>query len=362
MTVKHAAMPNESIRRLLVFRIGSLGDTIISLPCFKRVAEVFPNAERLLLTNFPAHAKAPAAAAILQNTGFIDGYISYHSGLRNPLAILRLIRRIRRFAPELVVYLMPLRPAKHIVRDLRFFSLCGVRRVLCIPDEYHQQPQLNPVTGLYHSEAQRLAETLSELGAPNLDNPAYWDLHLTEQEKHRAHQLSHAARSAPCGFIVCGPGTKMQAKDWGVERWTALLNKISATYPQLGLLLVGALEDRETAIAAASQWRSPVVNLCGQLTPRETAAAIEGARLFLGPDSGPMHLAAAVGVPAAIAFSARGLPGVWFPAGERHVIIYKYLPCRGCQLVTCIERDRECLAAITVDEMYSAARGVLDRE
>jgi len=50
------------------------------------------------------------------------------------------------------------------------------------------------------------------------------------------------------------------------------------------------------------------VNLCGRLSPRETAAVIERARVFLGPDSGPMHLAASVRVPSVIAFSAAAFP------------------------------------------------------
>jgi ADP-heptose:LPS heptosyltransferase len=102
------------------------------------------------------------------------------------------------------------------------------------------------------------------------------------------------------------------------------------------------------------------VNLCGRLTPRETAAVLEHAHVFLGPDSGPMHLAASVGVPCAIAFSARGLPGIWYPSGSQHQVIYHQTSCYGCNLETCIVEARRCLTSITVDEMVVAAGRVMN--
>ena len=73
-----------------------------------------------------------------------------------------------------------------------------------------------------------------------------------------------------------------------------------------------------------------------------------------------MHLAAAVGVPCAIAFSARGNPGVWFPTGERNTIVYHKTKCFGCNLETCIEHQKVCLTSISVDEMFQAVMGALD--
>ena len=151
----------------------------------------------------------------------------------------------------------------------------------------------------------------------------------------------------------------MQAKDWGVENWRTLLESLQRRYPTHGLVLIGAAEDRSGAAAAASDWRGPQVNLCGELTPRETAAVLARAQLFLGPDSGPMHLAAAVGTPAVIAFSARGLPGVWFPVGTSHQVVYHQTSCYGCNLETCIEQQRRCLLSITPQEMFAACERVL---
>jgi ADP-heptose:LPS heptosyltransferase len=72
-----------------------------------------------------------------------------------------------------------------------------------------------------------------------------------------------------------------------------------------------------------------------------------------------MHLAACAGVPCVIAFSARGLPGVWYPFGQQHRILYHRVSCAGCNLETCIAEARRCLTSITVDEMTAAADEVL---
>jgi ADP-heptose:LPS heptosyltransferase len=114
---------------------------------------------------------------------------------------------------------------------------------------------------------------------------------------------------------------------------------------------------------AAGGWTgqssNPVVNLCGKLSPRETAAVFQYASVFLGPDSGPMHLAACAGVPCVIAFSARGLPGVWYPAGKQHRVLYHKVNCFGCNLETCVEEERKCLTSISVEEMVAAIESVL---
>jgi heptosyltransferase-3 len=60
-----------------------------------------------------------------------------------------------------------------------------------------------------------------------------------------------------------------------------------------------------------------------------------------------------------IAFSARGLPGVWYPAGEKHHILYRQVSCFGCNLESCIVQARRCLTSIKVEEMAKAVDSVL---
>ena len=74
---------NTKVERVLIYRLGSLGDTIVALPCFHQIERAFPDAERRLRTNIPVHAKAPAAAAVLGDSGLVHGYLQYPVGMRS---------------------------------------------------------------------------------------------------------------------------------------------------------------------------------------------------------------------------------------------------------------------------------------
>jgi len=351
--------PESSIRKILIYRLGSLGDTVVALPCFHLIARTFPQAERLLLTNFPIHAKAPASAAVLGDSGLVHGYMRYTVGTRRIDELLRLAWEIRRFHPDLLVYLMPQRPWRNVQRDQTFFRMAGVRKIVGLPGEGELERRFDANTGRYESEALRLGRLIGELGDVNAGEPANWSLQLTDAERQTAVAALGAMAGRP--LIVCGPGTKMQSKDWGRENWRELLARLHARYPEYGLALVGAREDAEVSEYAAHGWTGAKVDLCGRLSPRETAAVLEHADVFLGPDSGPMHLAASVGVACVIAFSAHALPGVWYPAGEQHQIIYHKTECFGCLLETCIAMEKKCLRSVTVDEMEQAVGRVLGR-
>jgi heptosyltransferase III len=352
----------SSTKRVLIYRLGSLGDTLIALPAFHLVARAFPEAERRLLTNFPVNAKAPPAASILENTGLVHSYIRYSVGTRSPRELLRLWSQLLRWRPEVLVYIGSARGVESARRDQMFFRLCGIRKLIGVPiTEDMQQNRWQESGQALEPEASRLARNLSELGEASLDTPASWDLHLTDAENARAREVLVPATGRPL-LAVC-VGTKVQSKDWGRENWRTLLHRVGALYPDLALALIGAPEENEVSEFAAAGWRenssAPVINLCGCLTPREGAAVIAQARAYLGHDSGPMHLAAAVQTPCVAIFAARNKPRVWFPYGRQHRILYHQTDCWGCGLETCIVEKKKCLTSITVDEVITEVRALL---
>lgn len=350
-------MTESPVRRILIYRLGSLGDTLAAFPCFHLLGRLFPNSERRLLTNFPVHAKAPAAAAVLGESGLVHGYLRYTVGTRRPDELLRLAWKIRRFSPDLLVYLMPIRPTKNVERDAAFFRLAGVRRMVGLPQEEDNRRRLDAATGLYESEAVRLARGIGELGNAHPEDLANWDLGLTAAERETA--LRELQPLAGRHLLMCAPGCKMQANDWEGENWRALLARLGRRYPEHGLVMTGAKEDAAMCELAASQWGGAKLNLGGRLTPRESAAVFAHGAVFLGPDSGPKHLAASVGVRCVCVFGARDLPGVWFPPGEGHEVIYHQPECFGCGLETCIENRKKCIRSVTVDEVEHAVVRVL---
>lgn len=350
-------MAESPVRRILIYRLGSLGDTLAALPCFHLLERLFPDSERRLLTNFPVHAKAPAAVEVLGESGLVHGYIPYTVGTRRPHELLRLAWKIWRFRPDLFIYLMPIRPAKSVERDATFFRVAGVRRIVGLPEVEDNRRRVDAATGLYEAEAVRLARGIAELGDAQPENLANWDLRLTAAEKETARRELQPLAGRP--LVMCAPGCKMQANDWEGENWRALLARLGRRYPEHGLVMSGAKEDAAMCEFAASQWGGAKLNLAGRLTPRESAAVFAHGSVFLGPDSGPKHLAASVGVRCVCVFGARDLPGVWFPPGEGHEVIYHQPECFGCGLETCIENRKKCIRSVTVDEVEHAIVRVL---
>jgi ADP-heptose:LPS heptosyltransferase len=359
----------DSIRRVLVYRLGSLGDTLIALPSFHLIARAFPHAERRLLTNLPVTAKAPPAAAVLEHTGLIHDYMRYTTGTRSIREILRLALEIRRYSPDVLVYLTVARGIESARRDARFFRFAGATRQIGVPLTPAMQLNFNgldtppdPFSAELEPEASRLARNIRELGDACLDDPASWDLHLTPHE-HDAAIRAIGPEALRHELLAVSVGTKVQSKDWGRDNWRQLLTRLARAFPNRALLLAGSLEESDASDFAAADWQSsgggPVVNLCGRLTPRESAAAFARARLFIGHDSGPMHLAAAVGTPCVAIFAARNIPRQWFPYGPAHRILYHRVECAGCGLETCIEQQKKCILSITVDEVLTEIRAAL---
>jgi hypothetical protein len=327
-----------------------------------------------MLTNVPVNAKAPAAAAILDGTGLVHGYIRYAVGTRSLRELAGLWWTLVRFRPQVVVYLAAARGVEAAKRDAVFFRMCGVRRMVGVPvTEGMQRNFYGAATGgrdramgdgNLEPEAARLARNIGELGdlgevgdPARLTDAASWSLHLSEAE-FAAAEAAIGEEALALKPIAVSVGTKVQAKDWGKENWRALLSKVAASYPGRALLLAGAPDESAASEFAAAGWREKgggaVVNLCGRLTPRESAAAFARAEIFLGHDSGPMHLAASVGTPCVAIFAARNIPRQWFPFGSQHRVVYHRVECWGCGLETCVEQQKKCLMSITVDEVMEA--------
>jgi ADP-heptose:LPS heptosyltransferase len=357
---------NETVRRVLVYRLGSLGDTLVALPSLHMVERAFPKAERRMLTNIPVSSKAPAAAAVLADSGLIHGYERYTVGMRNPLQLLALAWRIRRFRPQVLIYMAAARGVDVARRDAKFFRLlCGIPRLIGVPDTDDAQRWRTEPDGTLEPEAARLSRNLAELGDAVMDDPENWDMRLTEAE----FAAADAALAPVAGrrILAVSVGTKVQSKDWGRDNWRTLLAGLAQMYPGYGLILSGAPEERAVSEFAAEGWQTtagagPVVNLCGSLSPRESAAAFSRSAVFIGHDSGPMHLAASVGTPCVAIFAARNIPRVWFPFGRQHRVIYHRVDCGGCGLEVCVEQRKKCLLSITVGEVLDAVRGVLPAE
>jgi heptosyltransferase-3 len=346
-------------RKVLIYRLGSLGDTVVALPCFHLVARSFPEAERRVLTNVPVDSRAPALSSVLDGSGLVHSYFSYPIGTRAVDRLARLRRGIGNWRPDVVVYLTARASLAQVLRDVLFFRAAGVRKIVGLPwsRDIRTNRWIPHDGGYFEPEASRLARALSPLGDARLAEPANWDLILTDAEKSKADEVLGLGRTP---FLACSVGTKVEVKDWGVPRWRELLSRLGRRYRTLPLVMVGSSEEAHLSEAAARGWSGHVLNLCGRLTPRETAAVLARSVAFIGHDSGPMHLAAAAGVPCTAVFSARAHPRIWYPWGDDHRVVQHSVPCQGCRLEKCVSNQKKCINSITVDEVEMAARAMLE--
>lgn len=357
----------RSPQRVLIYRLGTIGDTVVSLPALHLVARAFPDAERRMLTSFPPMAKASASSTVLEGTGLVHGYFRYTMRTRSAKELLRLWWSLLRWRPQLLVDLSPASGVADAKRNAWFFRLCGITRSVGVPltDDMQQPRRLPDDAGgeRYEHECSRLVRNLAALGPGNLDDPQSWDLKLSEAEQARADEVLAPVKGKP--LIAVSFGTKNQANDWTGENWRELLAQLSARYPDHALALCGARVEAADSALTAAGWRehspAPVVNLCGLLTPRESAAVFQRAAVFLGHDSGPMHLAAAVQTPCVAVFSARNPRGIWFPYGKAHRVLYHHVDCEKCGLETCIVEGKKCILSVAVSEMLAQAEQVLGR-
>ncbi len=344
--------------RVLIYRLGSLGDTCVALPALRIVREWCPRAHITLLTNLPVSVKAAPSIALLDGMGLVGDYLGYPVGMRNPLKLMSLVWKLRRRRFETVVNLAAWRGDGALRRDAWFFRACGI----CHSVGFGAQeggPLRISGSGEAEREAERLLRRVAALGTADLADRRWYDLSLTPAELKKAQQILSEGGVA-VDFIAISLGAKLPVNEWGQENWRRLVCELGARHPELGVVFVGSSDETERSRDYLKAWPGPKLNLCGKCTPRESAAVLAQARIFVGHDSGPMHLAAAVGTPCVAIFAARNPPGQWFPLGEGHEVLYHRVECMSCGLDDCVVEQKRCIRDITVAEVAAAVTKKLD--
>ncbi len=302
-----------------------------------------------MLTNYSVSSKAAPIAEILQHTGLVDEYVEYPLNLRNPFALLALRKRIALLKQDVLVYLTPARGRLKAFRDALFFRSCGIKRIIGVPYTAAQQKRQPLGNGMFEFEGARLLRCIETLGIETSSSTQAYDLAIAPSEEAEADALLGVLSDAP--IIAISIGAKWDVKDWGQDNWKQLIPELAARFPGWGLVMLGAAVERERSEELGGLWRGQVINLCGSVSVRISAAVLTRSKLYIGHDSGPMHLAAAVGTPCVAIFSSQNLPGEWYPQGPDHRVIYHSIACGGCGLEICIERNKACIRSISVAEV-----------
>src|SRR5581483_8951712 len=134
-------------RRIIVFRQGSIGDFVVSLPSFHLIRQSYPAAEIILLTNLPASESVMPAEAILDGTGLVDRYLKYPGGTRDPAELRELKAQLRAGPGDMLIYLAGAKRTLTTFRDYLFFRWCGLRAIVGIPANPQWMQSRPPISG-----------------------------------------------------------------------------------------------------------------------------------------------------------------------------------------------------------------------
>jgi len=177
----------------------------------------------------------------------------------------------------------------------------------------------------------------------------------------RVEALLHATGLQAGEFIHVHPASRWRFKCWPAERNAELIDRLSTGSR---VALTAAPDTREMSFIeeVASRTRSKPVNLAGQLSIKDLGALTARARLFIGVDSMPMHLAAAMGTPAVALFGPSG-EQEWRPWRVAHRVVTSNHACRPCGNDGCGGgKISECLTTLGVEDVWAAARELLARD
>ncbi|MCG2677535.1 glycosyltransferase family 9 protein [bacterium] len=152
-------------------------------------------------------------------------------------------------------------------------------------------------------------------------------------------------------LIALHPGASWPSKLWPEERWTELADRLIEELKVKAILLWGPEDKNSIDRIAKMTENRPIISCKTNL--KELTCLISKCRLFIGGETGPLHIACALNIPtiALIGPTDSIRNG---PYGEGHIVIEKDLPCRGCWRHKCKRLD--CMKSITVGEVFSAVK------
>ena len=351
--------------RVLVFRIGSLGDTIVSLPAMWAAKDFYSNAHFTLLCDQQSSSRMVLAADLLRGSGLFDDYLTYPVDAsagrwEKALSHAKLLWTIRRQKFDTLIYLAPsARTPAQVDRDRRFFRLAGITRTYGMTGEFGHPPEIHPLPTL-PTEAELLLARLRD-GGMKVPSPAVARVDLGINALDEAEFEAWLERQPHDGgrpWVGVGPGSKMPAKIWPGERFAEVLSGLIAKY-DVWPVIFGGKEDLEVGKLLIDRLGRGTI-AAGGLGLRSAAVGLSRCRLYLGNDTGTMHIAATVKTPCVAIFSARTFPGLWYPYGNNHRVIRHQVTCEGCELVVCVKEKMRCLMGIDPSEVLIACERAMD--
>ncbi len=180
-------------------------------------------------------------------------------------------------------------------------------------------------------------------------------LYFPDSIDHKIQNLlSEAQIPQDLPKVVIHPGARGKLRRWRPERFSEIARRLRDTYEAAIILVAGPgerglVEAVEIGMGFPASFRSTALSLL------EMAALLKRCQLFMGNDSAPGHLAAAVNCPNLTLFGPT-FPHMWRPLGSKGEAVFKDAPCCGCRQESCVRPDNNCMDLIEVDEVWEKVK------
>ena len=353
------AIEPAQIRRALVIKLRHHGDVLLSTPVLSSLKAASPDCEidALVFADTQAMLAGHPALSQLHCIGRDWKKLGPLAQLCHEWALLKTLRA-RQY--DLIVHLTDHPRGAWLTR------LLGPRWAVAPQRKKGGSWWKNAFTHLYRTVGGGRRHTvdthldaLRRLGIQ--PDPAARTLQMvpgTEAEAHVDALLAQHGLQAD-RFIQLHPASRWFFKCWPASLNAQLLQALVARGEQIVLTAAPDPREQQMVETIIREAGVPVVNLAGQFNLRQLAALTARAKLFIGVDSAPMHIAAAVGTPCVALFGPSG-DKEWGPWGVRHEVVSSTHSCRPCGQDGCGGgKVSECLYAIGVQQVLNAIDRVL---
>lgn len=325
--------------RVLIVKLSSLGDVIHTLPALTALRRHWPDAHLTWLVE-------PSAADILHGHPALNRVLLlprpawadlFRRGrlFRVARQVLQFLRELRATSYDLVLDFQGLAKSAVWVAAARAAAKLGPgpgrRRNELAWLVYDRRVPL-PSPGV-HAVERNLA-LLDALGVPR--GPVRYDLPVApEVERAATELLAGAGLAAGAAFVAACPQTRWPTKNWTATGFAAVADALAGR--GLPVVFTGAPADRTALDEIAAAMRTPMCRVDGRTPLPVLAAVFRRARAVLATDTGPLHLAVAMGTPVVALFGPTD-PGYTGPHGPGHRVVRQAVPCSPCFRRTCRTR------------------------
>jgi ADP-heptose:LPS heptosyltransferase len=348
--------------RALVYRPGSLGDTLVSLPAIAEVRRRYPDHRLTLLTEGSAAGSTRVSPwAILKETGWFDDvhfYAVKAATAADRYHNVALALRLRANHYHDIFSLAPPRTKRQLRVDASIFrGVVGARRYHAANRPAWPVADLDP--SLVEHEGLRLLRIVDPAASDDVIRTFRLDVPAIDRAMGR-EVLTELGVTPDHLLVGVGPGSGRSSTAWPAERFAAVGSALLRRFRNIVLLAIGGVNERTLCDRLCDVWGPRSHNLAGRLSVFGSASVLSQCATFIGNDSGPTHLAASVGIPCVAIFSARNAPGQWEPLGRHHVVIEDRPECAGCMLDDCVREAKKCLTRIDTGRVVREAVSLIE--